>query len=193
MTGRLGLPGLGTPHPVAATLPAVYEDDDLARAFTGAFDDMLAPVQSTLDCLTAYVDAGQAPADFLDWMAAWVAAPVDRWMPLRRRRDLVAATGELQRAKGTRAGLVRLLEIALGATAVDVEGGGGTWWSAEPGAAVPEAMAPLVVRVTLPPREHADPDRVERLVATAVPAHLPFRVEVTVDGAVPELRPGQRA
>lgn len=185
MTGRLGLPGLRTPHPLAATLPAVFEDDDLARFFAGAFDGMLAPVQSTLDCLTAYVDAGQAPADFLALVGALLAAPLDRWMPVARRRRLVAATGELQRRRGTRAGLVRLLEIALGATDVAVEGGGGTWWAAEPDAVVPEQMAPLVVRMTLPAHENAEPARLDRLVATMVPAHLPFRVEVTVDGALP--------
>jgi phage tail-like protein len=193
VTGRLGLPGLGTPHPVGATLPALYEDDRLAQVLTGAVDEMLAPVQSTLDCLVAYVDAGQAPADFVDWLGEWVAAPFDRWMPPARRRRLLAANGALQRSRGTEAGLVALLTLALDATAVEVTGGGGTWWSVEPDSYVPEEVSTLVVRVTLPPREPADPERVERLVASAVPAHLPFRVEVTTDGAVPELRAGDPA
>jgi phage tail-like protein len=190
VTGRLGLPGLPTPHPVGATLPAVYEEDRLAQVLMGAIDEMLAPVQSTLDCLTAYVDAGQAPADFVDWLGEWVSAPFDRSMPAARRRRLLGATGSLQRARGTQAGLVDLLTLALGATDVEVTGGGGTWWSAEPGSYVPEEVTTLVVRVTLPRHEPADLERVERLVASAVPAHLPCRVEVTADGEVPELRTG---
>lgn len=193
MSDRLGLPDLPTPHRVRATLPGLYEADALAEVFAGAFDRMLAPVQSTLDCLTAYVDAGQAPDDFLDWVGSWVNAPLDGPLPLGRRRRVVAETARLQRTRGTARGLVALLQVTLGARDVEVEGGGGTWWSSEPGAPVPDEMAPLVVRLTLPRGEHASAGRVERLVATAVPAHLPFRVEVRGDGAVPELRPRKPA
>lgn len=185
---RLGVPGLAARHPVGTLLPALYDDDGLAAAFTGAFDELLAPVQSTLDCLTAYVDAGQAPDDFVDWLAGWVGAPFDRWMPLWRRRQVLDATGELHRLRGTAAGVVRLLQVTLGATEVEVEGGGGTWWSTDPGASVPEEMAAVVVRATVPAGEPEAQERAERLVATAVPAHVPFRVEVTPGGAVPELR-----
>jgi len=190
---RLGLPGLLVRHSVGAALPALYEDDEIARVLLGAIDEMLAPVQSTLDCLTAYLDAGEAPDDFVDWLGGWVAAPFEEWMRPARRRQLLAANGALQAARGTKAGLVALLTVALGAREVEVTGGGGTWWSAVAGASVPREVAPLVVRVTPRRGEPCDAARVERLVATAVPAHLPFRVEVTTRGAVPELRAGDGA
>jgi phage tail-like protein len=193
VTGRLGQPGQPVRHPVGATLPAVYDDDRIARLLLGAIDEMLAPVQSTLDCLTAYVDAGAAPDDFVDWLGECVGAPFEDWMPPALRRRLLRATGRLQAARGTKAGLVALLTVALGTRDVEVTGGGGTWWSAVAGSTVPGEVVPLVVRVATRRGDAVDAARVERLVASAVPAHLPFRVEVTPRGALPELRARDRA
>ncbi len=74
---RALLPGLGTRHPLGAQLPSVYAEDDFVQRFTAALDDILAPVLCTLDSLPAYFDPALAPADFLEYLAAWVGAPGD--------------------------------------------------------------------------------------------------------------------
>jgi phage tail-like protein len=175
---RGAVDGLRSAHPLADLLPAVYLEDDLARGFTEGLDPGLAPVFLTLDCLEAYVDPRLTPLDFLPWLAGWVGLDVDETLPEARRRAVVAEWARLHHQHGTRAGLVRLLEVATGGT-VEVFESGGTTWSAVPGAEPPGGEVPaLQVVVTMRDPGDLDVARVERLVREVRPAHLPFRVEV---------------
>src|SRR5215468_4745376 len=97
---------LDSPHPLREQLPAVYLDDDFTVRFTYAFDEVLAPLFATLDCLSAYLDPRLAPDDFVTWLAGWVAFPVDEGWTLAQRRELVARAVELHRWRGTPRGLV---------------------------------------------------------------------------------------
>jgi phage tail-like protein len=169
---------LPSAHPLADLLPAIYLEDGFARGFTEGLDPVLAPVFLTFDCLEAYVDPGLTPLDFLPWLASWVGLDVDETLPEDRRRAVVAVWARLHHQHGTRAGLVRLLEVATGGT-VEVRESGGTRWSAVPGTDPPGDPVPalhVVVRVAHP--VDLDVERVERLVREVRPAHLPFRVEV---------------
>jgi phage tail-like protein len=175
---RGAVDGLRSAHPLADLLPAVYLEDDFARGFTEGLDPGLAPVFLTLDCLEAYVDPRLTPLDFLPWLAAWVGLDVDETLPEPRRRAVVAEWARLHHRHGTRAGLVRLLEVATGGQ-VEVRESGGARWSAVPGADPPGDPVPglhIVVRVPRP--SDLDQARVERLVREVRPAHVPFRVEV---------------
>ena len=78
VTGRAAIPGLVTAQPLIGRLPALYAQDGFTGRFAAGFDEVLAPVLATLDCIEAYWDARLAPEDFLDLLAAWVGAdPVD--------------------------------------------------------------------------------------------------------------------
>ena len=175
---RGAVDGLRSAHPLAELLPAVFVEDDFARGFTEGLDPGLAPVFLTLDCLEAYVDPLLTPLDFLPWLAEWVGLDVDETLPESRRRAVVREWARLHHLHGTRAGLVRLLEVATGGE-IEVRESGGTSWSSTPGAAPPGDPAPrLDVLVRM--RNPTEPDvaRVERLIREIRPAHMPFRVEV---------------
>lgn len=175
---RGAVEGLRSAHPLADLLPAVYLEDELARGFTEGLDPGFAPVFLTLDCLEAYLDPRLTPLDFLPWLAGWVGLDVDETLPEDRRRAVVAEWGRLHHLHGTRAGLVRLLEVATGGQ-VEIRESGGTRWSATPGAEPPGEPVPrLDVVVHLRNPADLDVTRVERLVREIRPAHLPFRVEV---------------
>ena len=71
---------LETPRPLIDSLPGIYQEDDLARAVTTAFDDNLAPILSTIDNVAAYLDPALTPDDFLDWLSSWVGIlPDETW------------------------------------------------------------------------------------------------------------------
>jgi phage tail-like protein len=179
---RGSVPGLVSAHPLAELLPGVYLEDHFARGFTEGLDPGLAPVFLTLDCLEAYVDPRLTPLDFLPWLGTWVGYDVDETLPEPRRRAVVAEAARLHHRHGTRAGLVRLLEVATGGE-IEVRESGGTRWSAVPGADPPGYPDPglhVIVRVKDP--AELDVARVERLVREIRPAHLPFRVEVLPRG-----------
>jgi phage tail-like protein len=171
--------GLPTATPLVAMLPAVYQEDPFTVRFVGGFDDVLASVVTTLDCLDSYVDPMLAPEDFLDWLAGWVGIDIEDGWPIERRRAAVATAVEMYRMRGTVAGLRANLEVLTGGQ-VQVRDSGGVAWSASPGAELPGEDSPrLAVRVTVSDPTTVPVDAVEAVVAAAKPAHVVHRVEVS--------------
>jgi len=170
--------GLGTPYPLHTLMPAVYQEDSFTPRLTAALDDVLAPVVSTLDCLTAYVDPMLAPDDFLDWVSSWFGEFIDEnWPPERRRRFVLEAAG-LFRARGTVAGLVRELELATGGQ-VEIAESGGVSWSLRPLADLPGEDVPrLAVRIVVDDVAAVNEVALEELIRAAKPAHIVHRLEV---------------
>lgn len=176
---RAAVPGLPSPHPLAQRLPAVFQDDQFTRRFVSAFDDVLAPIFATLDCLVAYLDPALAPEDFLSWLAGWVALEPDGGWSVAQQRELLRHAVELHRWRGTARGVAAQVRLVTDAQVAVVDSGGcraGT----EPGGPLPDPD-PAWVQVTL---RVADPDtvdleRVRQAVAAAVPAHVTATVEVS--------------
>ncbi|MGR4882456.1 phage tail protein [Streptomyces sp. LARHCF249] len=176
--GRAAVPGLASPHPFAGRLPEVYAESDFAVRFTAAFDDLLAPVHVTLDCLDSYFDPRLAPVDFLDWLAGWVLAGDTAQLSEERRRTAVGEALTAHRRRGTLAGLTARLSL-LGIDA-EVRDSGGTAWSATPNGPLPgTARGPLVVRPRLP----EDPAGCLRVVASVVDEHRPAHVPCLIEPA----------
>jgi len=173
---------LPSARPMGEQLPGVFLEDPMSRGFSAGLDPMLAPVFLTLDCLETYLDPRLAPLDFLPWLASWMGVELDETLPPARRRAIVDSAGALQPVYGTRAGLVRILELVTGAP-VEVRESGGVRWSAAPGAdppGDPEPALDIIVRVPDPTGRAGENmrERVERVVREVRPAHLPFRVQV---------------
>jgi phage tail-like protein len=171
-------PGLDTPYSFASLLSAILQEDAVAVRMTAAFDDVLAPVIATLDCLHTYIDPALAPTDFLDWLAGWVGVELNENWPVDRQRAMVTSAVALHRTRGTVAGLRALLELATGGR-VEISDSGGTAWSSAPDAALPGSVPPMVtVRVFVPDPSVVPPRPIEALVATAKPVHVGHQVTV---------------
>ena len=173
---RAAVLGLRTPYPLGSLLPAIYQSDPASMAWTAAFDDMLAPVISTLDCLRAYIDPMLAPDDFLLWLAGWFGTALDENWPLDRQRSAVAQSVVLFRQSGTVGGLRALVELVTGGEA-EISDSGGVTWSQAPNTPPPgQDEASVFVRVTATGGP-VDLAALDALVATAKPAHVAHRVE----------------
>ena len=178
---RSEVPGLATPYPLAAMVPSFMQEDGFLTRLTAGLDDVLAPAISVLDCLDAYVDPLLAPADFVDWLADWVGAPLDEhWDDDVRRRSVLAAVS-LHRLRGTVHGLRAVVELATGGDVEIVDPGAVTWSQTPTGedtSVASGSVDALVVRVVVD-----DPDRMrvralDELVASCKPAHIPHSIEV---------------
>jgi len=170
--------GLETPHPLGASMPALYQEDAFAQRLTGAFDTVLAPAIASIDNFAAYLDPGLAPDDFVELLGAWVGVGYDETWPIERRRALVASASELYRLRGTVEGLKAHVAIFTGGD-VDVEESGGAGWSPRPGAPLPGSPTlKLHVRVHLDDPSTTSEARLDALVASAKPAHVPHTVEI---------------
>lgn len=187
MRGLVG--GLHNPHPLGTALPAVYQEEDrFAMRLTAAFDDVLAPIISTLDNLPAYFAPSLTPEDFLSWLADWVAFDLDETWSIDRRREAVARAVDILRRRGTSIGLAHEVELVTGGE-VEIIENGGTAWSLDPMSAMVGAPKPaLIVRVRVDDPARIDADRLDRLIAAAKPAHVPHRVEILGREETPKAR-----
>ena len=176
-----------SPHPLGLGLPAVYQDEDpFTMRMTEAFDEVLAPIIATLDNLPVYFDPDLAPEDFVDWLAEWVAIELDEMWELPLRRAVVAGATDLHGRRGTAAGLADHVRLVTGGE-VEVIETGGTAWSVDPGSPLPGSPRPaLKVRVRVADPGVVDPIRLDRLVTSVKPAHVPHTIEILpLEGAVP--------
>ena len=170
--------GMASAVPFIRMLPAVYQEDEFADRFVGGFDDVLAPVLSTLDCLVDYFDPYLAPEDFLEWIAGWVGISLEEGWPIERRRAVVATAVEMYRMRGTVAGLRANLQVLTGGQ-VEIADSGGVASSKNPAADMPgEASPRLAVRIRVHDPAGVPMDLVDSAVAAAKPAHVVHRVEV---------------
>jgi phage tail-like protein len=169
---------LASTAPLLDSLPGIYQQDELARALTRAFDDGLAPILNTVDNVAAYLDPALTPDDFLDWLAGWVGILPDETWPIERRRAIVAVASQIHRKRGTAAGLTMHLRL-LTAGDVEVSDSGGAAWSKTPGSTPPgDGSYSVRIRVKPPKKETIDGTRLEAIVAAAKPAHIAHTVEI---------------
>jgi phage tail-like protein len=157
-----GLPGDASRY--LQYLPPIYHDDPFLRRFLLAFEGLLAPVEQTVDSFDLYLDPRTAPAFFLEQLAAWLGLTLDEKWPEEKRRAVMAEAAELYRLQGTRAGLIRHLEICTGLTAEIVE---------------PEDR-PFHFQVVLrvPAGQAIDQAAVERIIQNNKPAHTTHALEI---------------
>jgi phage tail-like protein len=176
---RGSVAGLESASPLGPMLPAIYQEDEFAMRFIAGFDDVIAPVLLTLDCLIDYFDPALTATDFLEWLAGWVGIEVDEAWETERRRAAVATAVEMYRMRGTISGLRANLEVLSGGE-VEITDSGGVAWSTSPMGPLPGQESPrLAVRVTLPEVTDRTTRAVDAIVTAAKPAHVVHRVEVT--------------
>lgn len=178
MTAPIDAPMI-SPHPLGATLPMVYADDEMMQRLCAALDAVIAPDITLLDCFPAYLDPATAPPDLLDQLASWVGLAAARDLPLDRRRAVVARAAQLHASRGTATAIRELLQAATGFP-VELDESGGSYWSRQTGAVLPGRDTPgLVIRIhtqggRLAPRAL---QLLGRLIEQSVPAHLPWVLE----------------
>ena len=102
-------------------LPAAFRADpflgDFLLAFEALFtgrDDAGAPgLQQRIDDIPRHFDPGTAPADFLPWLAGWLALAVPANWDTDTTRGFIREIVPLYARRGTLGALTRMLEIFL--------------------------------------------------------------------------------
>ncbi|MGB7983471.1 MAG: phage tail protein [Candidatus Nanopelagicales bacterium] len=170
--------GSVSPLPLADTLPAMLREDPFAQQLCAGLDEVLAPVLTSIDAFSAYLDLATAPADLLPWLGHWLGMELDPDEDLDLQRQLLASAGKLHAIRGTRRGIELALEAALGVD-VEVAESGASTWSAQPDAALPGEPNPTIV-VTLDSTEDdpIDAERLDALVGQIKPAHVRHRIQI---------------
>ncbi|WP_411129950.1 hypothetical protein [Streptomyces sp. x-19] len=169
-----------------AILPESYRQGDFADRFIAGFDDALAPLITTLDCLDAYFNPYTAPDDVVAWMLGWTNTSLPACVGTIGRRNALLLGHRLHGPRGTRTGLELLIRQVLGGR-LELTESGGTHSSAGPeDPSVPVPSGSWVrVRVLLPHGTAADrpwvADDVAELVREWIPAHVTIEIVVADD------------
>ncbi|HST47796.1 phage tail protein [Jatrophihabitans sp.] len=136
-------------HDLLTALPRSWSRDDGDADF---LQRMLAPAEGMLHELDEWaerravlVDPRATPSSALDWLAGFAALTLDQRWPEPARRTLVAEVYPLYRRRGTKAALLRILEIYLGyppqlVEAWQLRGLAGAVLGTRPGAIQPPAV-----------------------------------------------------
>src|ERR1700738_770801 len=94
----------GVAAPLRRAVPAVYQEDPLFTLLCEAFDDLLAPAVTAVDCFDAYLDPWLAPDDFLPWLADLVGYQGTVKHGTGGEREQIAAAVRSHTPRGTALG-----------------------------------------------------------------------------------------
>ncbi len=172
------VPELRSPHPIGQTLPLLFQEDLFAQDLCAGLDAVLAPIFATLDSLPAYLDPATAPDDMLGWLAGWLGLALDVQQAPQRQRQLVRAGMELLSWRGTARGISQAVEAIFQIRPVINESGGSSF-AVGSNSPLPGTSRPFfLVRLPVPDPAAFDLRRLDAVVASVKPAHIPHRVEV---------------
>lgn len=111
---RIERPG----HPLLTALPRGWSradaDADFLQRLLAPAEGMLHELDEWADQRAVLVEPRATPASALDWLASFAGLALDRRWPESARRTLIAEAYQLYRWRGTKAALLRMLEIYLG-------------------------------------------------------------------------------
>jgi phage tail-like protein len=173
----------GGAYRISGPVPAVFHEDPLFLELCAAFDELLGPFVTALDCFPAYLDPWLAPADYLGWLATLVGQepPPGQERPSRAH---IAGAVRAYRARGTARGVRAAAAAAARVPDKDVmvTEGGTVTYSDTAGAAVCPAFSPAVV-ITVKVPAGTDTAAVTARVRDAAGPDLPVfaQLHVTVE------------
>ncbi|MGH2352218.1 MAG: phage tail protein [Chloroflexota bacterium] len=111
--GRDGVDGLDgiVPSAYLQYLPTLYQADPFVGRFLRIIEDVITPIERSVDTVADSLDPRLAPEEFLPWLASWVGLELDENWSLEQRREVIVQAATLYRWRGTRRGLREHLRI----------------------------------------------------------------------------------
>jgi phage tail-like protein len=142
-------------------LPAIY-DTPYVHRFLALLESMLMPVVWRIDNLDFCLDDGQAPENFLPWLANWYGLTFDETWEKKegQKRKLLQAAPTIFGWWGTARALQTVLDIYVGQPVIIVDD---------------ETLPPFTFRVEVPlPPDEIEEAAVSRLINQHKPAQTSF-------------------
>ncbi len=98
-------------------LPAVYREEPVSASFLDRylanFEGFFTDLEGRVAAAENFFDTRTAPAEALDWLAAWLGAALDEEWDEARRRLFIAHAVALYRRRGTPRGLLQAIHLAI--------------------------------------------------------------------------------
>jgi phage tail-like protein len=156
-------PPLG-PSRYVRDLPGMYQESGFLSRMLLIFEAIWEPLEQRQDHFQMYFAARTCPGDFIPWLASWLHLTIDSHWSEPRQRALLAEAMDLYRWRGTKYGLVRMIEVCTGLTPMITE----------------KRDKPYVfeIAVAIPPDSAVRRELIEDLIATHKPAHVGYVLHI---------------
>ena len=102
-------------------LPAIYQSDELMGRLLMLFESFWGPIEQQIRGMHYYFDPKLTPPEALPWLAQWVDVVLDERLSLAQQRHLLSTAAAHYRKRGSRQGLIEILEIYTGVTPIIIE------------------------------------------------------------------------
>ena len=174
-------------------LPSLYQSDEMMGRFLMLFESFWEPVERQIGDLHYYFDPKITPAEALPWLAQWVDLALDERLTEKQQRQLLGMAAAHYRKRGSRRGLVELLEVYTGVTPKIIEHTARNFKLGPdalmgPNIALGSSNQPhaFTVILRLPPPDGPDPEKArrdqERQIAAIIdaekPAHTVYALQI---------------
>jgi len=171
--------GLRTPFPLINAVPAMLAEDPFVQRMLPAFDEVLAPIISTLDCFPSYLDPSLAPLDMVKYMASWLLPNYEGQLSEEGLRHALSTVVERSGWRGTARGIHDGLET-FNLASIEVQDSGSTTVSTKPTDpdTWPEVAPPTVKIVCVAGDASVDAGSISRHLRLLVPAHVILTAEI---------------
>lgn len=98
-------------------LPAIYQEDDKSedflKRFLSLFETVFVDIEEEIEGITTYLDPNGIPSEHLSWLGNWLAIETDETWSEPAKREIIDKAPELFKKRGTRSGLLEILEVYL--------------------------------------------------------------------------------
>lgn len=98
-------------------LPAVFQEDEQSaeflERFLSVFESVFVGIEEDIETATRFLDPGGIPAQYLLWLADWLALEADETWGEDELRSFVRQAPTLFKQRGTREGLLAVLDVFL--------------------------------------------------------------------------------
>ncbi|MGE3621662.1 MAG: phage tail protein [Acidimicrobiia bacterium] len=160
------------PDWLVGQLPVGLLEDDFFRRFVQIFQDVADTLMDQADNVPHVVDPTVAPPEVVRYLGSWIGVrSIDAALPVDLQRHLVRGHSRVMANRGTRQGLLDLLELLSGQPA-EVEDPGGIWREGDA-----PRLAP-VVRVRVASTGWVGEDDFVRMVREELPAQVGLELVV---------------
>lgn len=106
-------------------LPSIYQEDgvskDFLERFLALFNTLSSSLDEQIDIVSHLFDVDTAPAEMLAWLTQWLGFTPDETWTDDQLRDMIRALPELNRLRGTRTGIERIIRLYTGQMPMIVE------------------------------------------------------------------------
>ncbi len=95
-------------------LPGIYHEDKFMGQYLKIFEDIMKPLENSIDNISFYFDPLITPESLVPWLASWLNLTSDPTWTSKKWRELVKSAAMLHRLRGTKRGLSEYLKIYTG-------------------------------------------------------------------------------